>query len=698
MADKIIKIIQAATPNITINHNRDGKDGKNGKDFKFEDFTPAQLEKLKGPKGDKGETGERGPAGNIGPQGPIGPKGNDGPQGPQGIQGLTGPKGLQGDVGPRGEAGSQGPIGPTGLTGPKGDTGERGPIGPKGEQGNVGPAGPQGLQGIQGIRGEAGPQGPRGVQGERGPIGPIGPTGLQGPRGERGEPFKISSIQPSVAVMNSKIGTFAQNSLVMIRSNDADNGKVFVKTDTALEYLTTMTGVKGDKGDIGPQGPIGPTGPQGPRGAIGPQGLQGNAGPQGPQGIAGPKGDAGERGPQGLTGPVGPSGQKGDIGPAGPKGSDGKSAYQSWLGLGNTGTEADFIKSLKGSEPTLFKSAANIVKVLEIPLDSGVNQCQGFTYNEEANAFYIACVNSDNTKQVFYKYNADFSTLMSKQTFTDKNRLGHCNTLCSYKGKIYVTNGSVNPNQVAVMNANMAIEGTVNFPNKVFNLAYDKASNKFVSILYTGITKQRTIQYYNENRVFINTKTMPIISTSQDTNGALYNGQSIVFSVGGYIIENLDDSVTNTEVTSTLEVEDFAIYNGEVYFTVNRNGKVEVYKHSSNTKYFNNINYTPPSVPALANNTPLTGKDTSGVEWGLIKLNNGNGVEVGNKDKPMALSASRITWWDGTASRAILTTKDFDNASKTLYTKKETDDTFISKAKYEADLTALKTALDKLNQ
>ena len=519
MADKIIKIIQAATPNITINHNRDGKDGKNGKDFKFEDFTPAQLEKLKGPKGDKGETGERGPAGNIGPQGPIGPKGNDGPQGPQGIQGLTGPKGLQG-----------------------------------------------------------------------------------------------------------------------------------------------------------------------------------NAGPQGPQGIAGPKGDAGERGPQGLTGPVGPNGQKGDIGPAGPKGSDGKSAYQSWLGLGNTGTEVDFIKSLKGSEPTLFKSAANIVKVLEIPLDSGVNQCQGFTYNEEANAFYIACVNSDNTKQVFYKYNADFSTLMSKQTFTDKNRLGHCNTLCSYKGKIYVTNGSVNPNQVAVMNANMAIEGTVNFPNKVFNLAYDKASNKFVSILYTGTTKQRTIQYYNENRVFINTKTMPIISTSQDTNGALYNGQSIVFSVGGYIIENIDDNVTNTEVTSTLEVEDFAIYNGEVYFTVNRNGKVEVYKHSSNTKYFNNINYTPPSITALANNVPLTGKDTSGVEWGLIKLNNGNGVEVGNKDKPMALSASRITWWDGTASRAILTTKDFDNASKTLYTKKETDDTFISKAKYEADLTAIKQAIDKLNQ
>ena len=100
----------------------------------------------------------------------------------------------------------------------------------------------------------------------------------------------------------------------MVRSNDADNGKVFVKNGGVMEYLTTMTGVKGDKGDIGPQGPIGPTGPQGPKGVDGPQGLQGNAGPQGPQGVAGPKGDTGERGPQGPTGPAGPKGDKGDNG------------------------------------------------------------------------------------------------------------------------------------------------------------------------------------------------------------------------------------------------------------------------------------------------------------------------------------------------------------------------------------------------
>lgn len=296
MADRIIKIIQATSPSITVNHNRDGRDGK---DFKFEDFTPEQLEKLKGPKGDKGETGEQGPAGSIGPIGPAGPKGDDG---------QAGPKGNDGEQGP------MGPEGPRGLTGPKGDVGERGPIGPQGEQGNAGPIGPQGLQGLRGERGEAGPQGPRGIQGERGPIGPIGPTGLQGPRGERGEPFKISSIQPSVASVNNNVATFAEHSLVMVRSNDADNGKVFVKNGGVMEYLITMSGLKGDKGDIGPQGPIGPTGPQGPSGPIGPQGIQGQTGQQGPQGIQGLKGETGERGPQGLTGPVGPAGPKGDKG------------------------------------------------------------------------------------------------------------------------------------------------------------------------------------------------------------------------------------------------------------------------------------------------------------------------------------------------------------------------------------------------
>ncbi|MDP4210976.1 MAG: hypothetical protein Q8928_19410, partial [Bacteroidota bacterium] len=52
--------------------------------------------------------------------------------------------------------------------------------------------------------------------------------------------------------------------------------------------------------------------------------------------IPGPKGD------QGIPGPQGDKGDKGDAG------INGKTAYQQWLDLGNTGTESDFIASLKG--------------------------------------------------------------------------------------------------------------------------------------------------------------------------------------------------------------------------------------------------------------------------------------------------------------------------------------------------------------
>jgi hypothetical protein len=51
-------------------------------------------------------------------------------------------------------------------------------------------------------------------------------------------------------------------------------------------------------------------------------------------GAKGDKGDPGNTGPAGATGATGTSG---------------KSAYQSWLDAGNTGTEAQFLASLKGA-------------------------------------------------------------------------------------------------------------------------------------------------------------------------------------------------------------------------------------------------------------------------------------------------------------------------------------------------------------
>ena len=131
-------------------------------------------------------------------------------------------------------------------------------------------------------------KGDKGDTGERGPQGLQGPVGPQGPKGEKG--------------------------------------------DTGLQ------GEKGEKGDTGPQGLQGPVGPQGPKGERGEVGPKGEKGDTGLQGEKGDKGDTGERGADGKDGTNGVDGKNGQ---------DGKSAYQIWLDLGNSGSEQDFINSLK---------------------------------------------------------------------------------------------------------------------------------------------------------------------------------------------------------------------------------------------------------------------------------------------------------------------------------------------------------------
>ena len=124
-------------------------------------------------------------------------------------------------------------------------------------------------------------------------------------------------------------------------------------------------GPQGLQGEQGPAGPQGEQGEQGVRGddgvdgAQGPQGEQGPAGPQGPQGVAGTdgtngadgaQGPQGEQGPSGPAGPTGPQGPQGVAGTEGADGANGLSAYETWLNLGNSGTEQDFIDSLTGPQ------------------------------------------------------------------------------------------------------------------------------------------------------------------------------------------------------------------------------------------------------------------------------------------------------------------------------------------------------------
>lgn len=143
--------------------------------------------------------------------------------------------------------------------------------------------GPQGPAGPQGAKGDTGPQG---KQGEVGPTGPRGATGATGPQGPQGAPFAVAKVYASVAAMNTgyasdgvKVGQF-----VMINTgnvNDADNAKLYVKGNTAYEFVTDLSGAQGMTGPQGPKGATGATGPQGAKGDTGATGATGAKGADG---------------------------------------------------------------------------------------------------------------------------------------------------------------------------------------------------------------------------------------------------------------------------------------------------------------------------------------------------------------------------------------------------------------------------------
>ena len=211
----------------------------------------------KGDKGDKGDTGEQGfsvTAEWQGDQLAVTDKDGTelsqhltGPQGPQGIQGIQGIQGVPG-VSPTFEwQGTTLVI--TDVEGQKSQD-------LKGEKGD------QGIQGPQGIQGDTGEQGPQGIQ------------GIQGPKGDRGEPFTVDKVYESVDAMNAGYATdgVPVGGFVVITTGDVedeDNAKLYVKGDTAYEFITDMSGAQGIQGPQGEQGPQGPAGPQGPKGDTG---------------------------------------------------------------------------------------------------------------------------------------------------------------------------------------------------------------------------------------------------------------------------------------------------------------------------------------------------------------------------------------------------------------------------------------------
>lgn len=227
--------------------------------------------------------------------------------------GLQGERGQKGDAGPIGERGEKGDPGES----IKGDPGERGPQGEPGIQGPQGEKGDPGERGEKGDRGEPGIPGesivgPQGEKGDVGPIGERGEKGDQGPRGDQGE-----------------------------RGEKGDPG----------------ISIKGDPGEPGPQGPEGARGQDGLSAydlAIA-KGFSGSV-DDWLRSLKGDRGDVGPTGERGKDGAVGPTGERGEVGPVGEKGADGvngrdgKDAYQLAVEKGFSGTELQWLDSLRGKD------------------------------------------------------------------------------------------------------------------------------------------------------------------------------------------------------------------------------------------------------------------------------------------------------------------------------------------------------------
>ncbi len=150
-----------------------------------------------------------------------------------------------------------------------------------------------------------------------------------------------------------------------------------------LEALTSLakSGVGGGAGG-GTQGPMGPKGDKGDAGQVGPQGVvgpQGLQGPQGSPGTQGAKGNTGDTGGQGLQGVPGVKGDKGDTGTQGipgTPGAAGKSAYDTWIDLGNVGTPTDFLTWLRGGSSGSTASASATM----LPASSQIIDSTGGTW------------------------------------------------------------------------------------------------------------------------------------------------------------------------------------------------------------------------------------------------------------------------------------------------------------------------------
>lgn len=356
---------------------------------------------------------------------------------------------------------------------------------------------------------------------------------------------------------------------------------------------------------------------------------------------------------------------------------------------------------LKKNQKPVMQYAENIALVAEVPFDKEkVNQCQGFTYNPQTEKFIVACINADSTTQILYELNKDFTVVRSTEN-TGADKLGHCNTLF-FDGKLRATNGAANGNRIYSVSDDLTPGEYKDYTDRFYNVGYNPVTGQYVSILPGADNSTRKIRIYaNSDLTDGKEYTITVNEKNNDSNGALFIGNKIIFSLMRRIVEveisdNTATIVRELEFEPKAEIEDFALVDGAIYMAANSHDYIRIYKYDFARSYFNNINND------FLNNGIVVGNQVGyhgqsvdkSTNYVMAKINANNNLEVGDKRNLTTILGKELKHYNGTNSYTVLTTYHYDKA---IYNKTKTDELFIKKTELQS-LTGNKRSLNVVTE
>lgn len=356
---------------------------------------------------------------------------------------------------------------------------------------------------------------------------------------------------------------------------------------------------------------------------------------------------------------------------------------------------------LKKNQKPVMQYAENIALVAEVPFDKEkVNQCQGFTYNPQTEKFIVACINADSTTQILYELNKDFTVARSVEN-NGADKLGHCNTLF-FDGKVRATNGAANGNRIYSISDDLTPSEYKDYSDNFYNVGYNPVTGQYVSILPGANNSTRKIRIYaNSDLTDGKEYTVTVNEKNNDSNGALFIGNKIIFSLMRRIVEveisdNTATIVRELEFEPKAEIEDFALVDGAIYMAANSHDYIRIYKYDFARSYFNNINND------FLNNGIVVGNQVGyhgqsvdkATNYVMAKINANNNLEVGDKRNLTTILGKELKHYNGTNSYTVLTTYHYDKA---IYNKVKTDELFVKKDELQT-LTGSKKSLNVVTE